>query len=399
MQKDNAKVIIAGAGPVGAVAAYRLAQAGIDVILFESFPNCPEDLRASTLHPPTLEMMAELGIIDKLEELGVRAPIYQYRNRQSGECYEFDLSELKDVTKYPYRLQCEQYKLARHLTDLLKDHPHAEVKFSHKVIGYEQDAKGVTVIVESPFSIERYKAEYLVGCDGANSMVRKWMGVEFEGFTYPEKFVTFSTETQLENYFEGLSLVNYVADPNEWMVLLKVPSLWRVLVPAHNLDDAFIVSDTKKQEVFQNLLADPTVKTKHRTIYKVHQRVAKNYIDNRVILAGDAAHLNNPLGGFGMNSGVHDVWNLSDKLIRILNEKENPQELLSTYETQRRAVMQSFVQTQTIQNKKDLEEKGAAAQRKYQDKLEGILGNDEKRREYLLGQSMFNSLKIEKQFA
>lgn len=399
MKKKNAQVIVVGAGPVGVVAAYRLALSGVDVLLLESNPDCPEDLRASTFHPPTLEMMRELGIIDELHELGLKAPIYQYRNRRTNETYSFDLSELSDITDYPYRLQCEQFKLSRLLANRLEAHPNADIKFMHRVLNVEQDSNGVTVNVETPFQIETFRADYLIGCDGANSIVRKWLNIGFEGFTYPEKFVTFSTQLPLEDYFDDLSLVNYVADPDEWMVLLRVPSVWRVLVPAPETDDAYLVSDAKKQDVFHNLIGDPTTRTEHRTIYKVHQRVAENYVVGRVMLAGDAAHLNNPLGGFGMNSGVHDVWNLTGKLISILQENDAAEPLLKLYERQRQAVMRTFVQAQTIRNKETLENRDPDAQAKHQKNLEAILADDERRRQYLLGQAMYNSLEQEKETA
>ncbi|MFC6197690.1 FAD-dependent oxidoreductase [Ponticaulis profundi] len=391
----RAKVIVVGAGPVGSTAAYRLAQNGIDVILLEAHPNCPEDLRASTFHPPSLEMLSEFGIVDDLREIGLEAPVYQYRNRQSGEVFSFDLSELSDMTDYPYRLQCEQYKLARLLTSKLADHPHAEVLFSRRLLTVEQDDKGVTVQVESPMEIETYKADFVIACDGANSTTRKWLGTGFEGFTYPEKFVTFSTKVPLEKHFDDLAYVNYVADPNEWMVLLRVPSVWRVLVPAHEGLDDFIVSDEKKSQVFQHLIGDPDVKTEHRTIYRVHQRVADSYFENRVILAGDSAHLNNPLGGFGMNSGIHDVWTLTDNLIPVLKDGGDHIEPLKQYERKRQGVMRAFVQAQTIKNKQTLESGDADAQKKHQENLTAILADDERRRDYLKGQAMFNSLELQ----
>ncbi|MHB8286688.1 MAG: FAD-dependent oxidoreductase, partial [Caulobacteraceae bacterium] len=307
------QVIVAGAGPAGVVAAYRLAQRGIDVLLLEAQPYCLEDMRASTFHPPTIDMMEELGLLNALEAQGLRAPIYQYRNRSTGAVLQLDMGEVADVLKHPYRLQCEQFKLTRLVTGLLKDHPHAEVKFSRRVVHFEQDETGVTVQVEAPNELETYKADYVIAADGANSLIRKYLRTEFEGFTYAEKFLTLSTDTPLEQHFDNLADVNYVADAREWCVLLKVPTLWRVLVPAREDEpDAALLSDEKKTAVFNGLVPDgAAVKTYHRTLYRVHQRVAKKYRHGRVILVGDSAHLNNPLGGFGMNSGVHDVWNLT----------------------------------------------------------------------------------------
>jgi 3-(3-hydroxy-phenyl)propionate hydroxylase len=395
------QVIIVGAGPVGCVAAYRLALRGIDVLLLESLPRCPEDMRASTFHAPTLGMMDELGLLDRLEAQGLRAPVYQYRNRETGDVLSFDLGEIADAVKHPYRLQCEQFKLARLVTSLLAEHPHGEVKFERRLLSYEQDDKGVTVHVETPLAVETYQADYLIGVDGANSLVRKWLGVEFEGFTYGEKFLTLTTDWPMESRFEDLAYVSYMADATEWCVLLRVPSLWRVLVPAVESDsDAWLVSDEKKNTVFSGLMGDgASVTTHHRTLYKVHQRVVTKYNHGRVILAGDAAHLNNPLGGFGMNSGIHDVWNLTDKLCAILQDGADPEPLLERYDRQRRTVMQEFVQAQSIRNKQDLEIGDDESRRRRQENLEVLMTNDEKRRAYLLTQSMVSSRAREAEIA
>lgn len=394
---ERTEVIIAGGGPVGSVAAYMLARAGIDVILFEAHPTSPTDLRASTLHPPTLEILDRLGITEELIEQGLKAPIYQYRNRATDEILSFDLSELADMTAFPFRLQCEQFKLARALATRLDESEHGQVKFGSRVISFDQDSDGVTVFVETPYAIETYRTKYLIGCDGANSIVRKWLGVEFDGFTYPEKFLTISTKWPLEDSFKDLAHVNYISDPNEWVVLLRVPEMWRVLVPADESEsDAYLLSDEKKNLVFQNLVGEgEKVQTGHRTIYRVHQRVAKSYFTGRVVIAGDAAHVNNPLGGLGMNSGIHDVSNLCEKLIAILRDNGDSEALLSHYERQRRAVMQSFVQAQTIRNKADMEAKDNNYQRSRQSELEAILADDTRRRDFLLTQAMFKSLEQE----
>lgn len=391
----DAQVIIVGAGPSGVVAAYALAQRGIKVLLCETEAECPEDMRASTFHPPTLEMMAELGLLEALEAQGLKAPVYNYRNRATGEVLAFDLTEIADATPYPYRLQCEQWKLTRLVTGLLEDHPNCEVKFRRKLLSFEQDVEGVTVHFEAPLAIEHYRADYLLGTDGANSIVRKWLDIEFEGFTYPEKFLTLSTDYPLEDHFEDLARVSYVADQNEWCVLLRVPTLWRVLVPADEGEsDIDLRSDTKKNAVFDGLLGKgmgEQITTYHRTVYRVHQRVAKTYHSGRAVLAGDAAHLNNPLGGFGMNSGVHDVWNLVPKLVAILQDGAEAEPLLDLYERQRRTIMNEFVQAQTIRNKANMQVSDAEAQARNQAEMAKVLADPQLRREYLLRQSMLTS--------
>jgi 3-(3-hydroxy-phenyl)propionate hydroxylase len=390
---EKVSVLIAGAGPSGAVAAWRLAEMGLDVVLLETHPRCPEDMRASTFHPPTLDMMEDLGLLETLEAQGLRAPIYQYRNRATGEVLSLDMDEIADEARHPYRLQCEQFKLTRLIADRLREHPHGRVLFQRRLLYYQQDAGGVTAYVETPTTIETYRADYLVGADGANSVIRKLMGVQFDGFTYPEKFLTLSTRYPIEQAFKDLAYVAYMADPQEWCVIIRVPEFWRVLVPAAiTEDDEDLRSDEKKTAVFEGLIGDGKgVETSHRTVYRVHQRVADTYRQGRVLLMGDAAHLNNPLGGFGMNSGVHDAWNLTEKLRQIFHDKADPDQALDHYDRQRRTVMKEFVQAQTMRNKEALEAGAAAAQGQAQAQLSAVIADPEKRRAYLRTQAMITS--------
>ncbi len=387
-------VIIAGGGPVGTVAGYALAKAGLMVLVVEADSQPPEDLRASTFHPPTLEMLDRLGVLTDMLPLGLKAPVYQYRIRATGEVLAFDLSELADRTPFPFRLQCEQWKLARLLAARLAAHPNADMVFSRRVVHFSQDADGVTAALESPTAIEQLRCRYLIAADGANSIVRKWLGVEFEGFTYPEKFLCLSTTLPLDQHFDRLAYVNYVADPDDWHVLLRVPSLWRVLVSADEAaSDADLKSDANKDAIFGRLLGDgPPVETVHRTIYRVHQRVAQRYNHGRVVLIGDAAHLNNPLGGLGMNSGIHDAINLAEKLPQIILEGAAAAPLLDRFDRQRRTVMHNFIQAQTIANKRLIEARDPVAREEYYAAMRAVNGDTDKRREYLYNQAMFKSL-------
>lgn len=386
------QVVIAGAGPVGTVAAYYLARQGIDVLVLEAGADCAQDLRASTFHPPTLEMLDELEITPFLLEKGLKAPIYHYRDRRTGQVVEFDLGELEGSTRYPYRLQCEQYHLARALTEKLEAHPKATVKFGSRLVYVNQDETGVDLAYETPFAIEKVRADWLIGADGANSAVRKWLGIGFEGFTYPEKFLCLSTAEPLEDYFPNLAHVNYVADPEEWLVLLRVPSVWRILLPATpESSDADLVSDENRDRVFQRLIGKTGIKTHHRTIYRMHQRVAESFRKGRAFLIGDSAHLNNPLGGFGMNSGIHDAFNLCQRLTAIIKNGED-EASLDQFSRQRRGAARSFVQAQTIQTMEMMKEGHASAQEKRRDEMLAIRNDPERRRQFLMRQAMFQSL-------
>ena len=342
-------------------------------------------------------MLEEMGLLPELEAQGLRAPVYQYRNRMTGEVLRLDLTEIADLARHPYRLQCEQFKLTRLISGRLADHPCGRALFQRRLLYFQEDGGGVTVTVETPYEVETYRADYLIGADGANSLIRKLLGVCFSGFTYPEKFLTLSTKWPLEQSFPGLEKVAYMAGGDNWRVLLRVPEYWRVLAPAaETMSDDRLLSEEMKTAVFDDLgVPGAQVTTHHRTLYRVHQRVAETFRRGRVILIGDAAHLNNPLGGFGMNAGVHDAWNLTGRLKDILQNGADPDAELDCYDRQRRGVMTAFVQAQTIRNKADLEAGDAEAQRRSQARLQETIDNPELRRDYMLNQAMIKSLELE----
>jgi len=392
MLKTN--VVIIGAGPVGCIAAYHLAQHGIDVVLAEQGPNCAQDLRASTFHPPTLEMLDTLGLAQPIIDKGLKAPVYHWRERQSGEVYSFDFGELEGETKFPFRVQCEQYHLARMLAAKLEQTDNAKVLFNHRMLGFEEHDHGIELSLEGPYSIQKVEADYIIGADGANSVVRKLLGIEFDGFTLPEKFLCLTTKEPLEEHFENLALVNYVSDPDEWTVLLRVPSLWRVLVPAtEDQTTEDLLSDAKKQAVFEGLIGKPEVQTEHRTIYSVHQRVAQSFRKGRVCIIGDAAHLNNPLGGFGMNSGIHDAFNLCPKLIAILKDRADPEVLLERFDEARKRQTHEFVQAQTKANLAYMRVGDESEHERRKKSMQHLTDDPEARHEYLMRQSMIASVR------
>ena len=389
----SSHVLIAGAGPVGLVSALTLATAGIPVTVFERNTSSAEDLRASTFHPPTLDLLARFGITDELVSQGLVARYTQQRDRKDGLVAEFDLSLLKGETDHPFRLQCEQWKLTRLLLERLAAFPHATVMLGAELLSVSQDAGGVEVQVKTGAQTQLFRGDYLIGADGAWSSVRQSLGIEFEGFTYPERFLVVSTEFEFADHFPHLSYVNYVSDPEEWCVLLRVPSLWRVLFPTRaDESDEEVMTEESIQARLQRLLPrDVPYRTVHRTLYKVHQRVAKEFRRGRVILAGDAAHINNPLGGMGMNGGVQDAFNLSDKLVEIFVSGAS-QDLLGRYERQRRSVAIEYINTNTARNKKMIEERDPEARRKTQNELRAIAASPAAAKDYLRKTSMIDAL-------
>nr|WP_039391035.1 NAD(P)/FAD-dependent oxidoreductase [Novosphingobium sp. MBES04] len=396
---NRCEVLVVGAGPVGATCAARLAAMGISVTLIEQEPDCAHDLRASTIHASTLEMLDEIDAAEPLIGMGLKAPIYQMRDRRSGEALRFDLTELSDLTRFPFRLQCEQHYLAKHLATKVQEADGMDVHFGCRLIDARQNGEGIVATVEQDGVQREIAAKFLVGADGSRSVVRKVIGAEFDGFTYEEKFVSMSTRLEIEKAIPDLDYVNYISDPDEWLVLLKVPGIWRVLVPGDgDVSDEDLISDANADQIFNRIVGHGNVETTHRTIYRVHQRVAKKFVEGRMAIIGDAAHLNNPLGGFGMNSGIHDGWNLAEKLWMILR-KDADFEALAKFERQRQAVTRSFIQAQTIENMENMGETDQTALAAKREKMRRVQADPDARRAYLLRQAMFSSLAQEREIA
>jgi 3-(3-hydroxy-phenyl)propionate hydroxylase len=385
---SQAHVMISGAGPVGMVSALVLARAGVKVTLAESAPALSMDLRASTFHPPTLDMLAPLGLTDDLISQGLIARYTQQRDRQEGLIAEFDMELLRGDTDHPFRLQCEQWKLTQLIKNQLDKMPHVTVHLNTKVEGVDQTADGVTTRLSTDGQAHEVKSDYLIGADGAWSAVRKSQNIEFEGFTYPERFLVVSTAFEYADHLPKLSYVNYCSDPKEWCVLLRVPTLWRVLFPTKVEEtDEEVMGDESVERRLQGLLPQAVpYQTVHRTLYKVHQRVAKNFRHGRVLLAGDSAHINNPLGGMGMNGGVHDAMNLCQKLLGVIQQGHSADVL------QRRSIAIEYINANTARNKKEIEERDPVARKKTQDELRAIAADPKSAKAYIRKTSMLDAL-------
>src|SRR3954462_3655425 len=390
---SNDRVIVVGAGPVGLTAALALGRRGIPTVLLAAEPGLVMELRGSTFHPPTLDLLDEFGVVPRMIEVGLKAPTWQFRDRETGPVATFDLSMLAGDTNHPYRVQCEQWKLMRFLEEELRKLPGSDIRFGHEVTSVRQNDTSVTVTAETPSGPVSLTGRYVVAADGARSAVRRSLAVNFEGFTYPELFLIASTDFRFEDRLTDIAYVNYIADPLEWLVLLRVPDLWRVLVPApENSDREKLLSDESLPLGLARVVARPEAyRIAHRSSHHVHQRVANCFRHGRVLLAGDAAHINNPLGGMGMNGGIHDAFNLADKLAAIYAGAD--ERLLDRYDRQRRTVAVEAVQQQTNRNHQVLSERDPEIRRKSLDAMRRTAADPKLAREYMLKSSMISGLR------
>lgn len=388
---DN-QVIIAGGGPAGLTAALALATGGVQVCVLERRDTIYEDPRAATFHPPTLELYQPSGIADELHRRGIIARNWQFRDKAEGIVADFDLALLSDVTPFPYRLQCEQHKLVEMLTDKLAEFSNVRIVNSIEVLSVRET--GSEVVVGT--SQGEITAEYLVGADGGRSIVRKACSIPFEGFTFEERFLVVTTDHDFEQ--DGYSYTCYISDPEDWCAVFKVPGpddtgRWRMTsATAPGDPEDWLLSDENAQLKLQRFCpSDTPYNIVHTNLYTVHQRVAQTFRKGRVMLVGDAAHINNPLGGMGMNFGIHDSFNLGEKLTKVLNGASP--DLLDLYDRQRRHVANAFLQTMTIRNKKMLEEKDPAVRAQMLAEMRATGSDPDRARKYLLNSSMIESVR------
>jgi 3-(3-hydroxy-phenyl)propionate hydroxylase len=400
MPKSADRVIVVGAGPVGLCLSLALAQEGVAICLIEALgaDNFLEQVpRAGTNHPATLELYDRIGLYRRLEPRGIIAPLFHYRERHDNELIAaFDHAHLRDDTRFPYVLQCERIKIVEEALALARAHPGIELRLATSFTAFSQDADGVTAQVTNPAGeTEAIRGVYLVGCEGARSIVRKQLGIEFDGFTYPDR--TLNVEVAYDFRRHGFAERNYISDPDEWSNLFHwkgPPDRWRVHFPTAPDDDEMALTrpDALQARLQRFLATGKPFDVIASNLYVVHQRVARRFRIGRAILAGDAAHVNSPIGAMGMNSGVHDAFNLADKLTAILRG-EADEAVLDRYERQRRHVALQHTQAQTIRNKRLLAEKDPAVRRRNHDELRRTAEDPKLARAFLLRSSLIESLR------
>tara|TARA_R110000868_G_scaffold778_13_gene5726 strand:+ start:2113 stop:3333 length:1221 start_codon:yes stop_codon:yes gene_type:complete len=396
---SKSQVLIAGGGPVGLICAYALARKGVQVTVLDQNSELQDDPRAATTHPATLEVLDGLGVIDDVIEQGLVAEKFEFWDRPTGEKIAvFDHAAIAEDTKFPFVVQCEQFKLAKIFLARLQDQATATVLFDHNVTGIDHGADGVTVRADTPDGEKVFEGDWLIGADGGRSVVRKSAGIAFEGFTWPERFLVLSTPFDFAAE-RGMSFRNYIADPDEWCNCFKVaadgpPGLWRLVFPADPEadEDALLADDFVQAQMQKFFKRDSDYDIVHRNLYNVHQRVAATFRLGRVLLAGDSAHVNNSIGGMGLNGGIQDAVNLSDKLASVI-AGDADESLMDLYDRQRRTYAVEFVQEQTIANKKRLEATDPEARAANMKNLRDMASDPAKQRNFLLGASMIAAMR------
>ena len=328
-------VVIAGGGPTGLMLAGELALAGVDVAIVER--RASQDLpgsRAGGLHSRTIEILDQRGIADRFLSQGQVAQVARFAGTP------LDISDFP--TRHNYGLGLWQNHIERILAGWV-DELEVPIYREREVTGFAQDDTGVNVELSDGMSL---RAEYLVGCDGGRSLVRKAAGIEFPGWDPTKSFLIAEVELAEEPEWgirrdalgiHGLSRLEYEVRDGEVVYMDRGPI--RVMVTEEHVEPT---TEPTLRDLSEALIAV------YGTDYGVHSptwisrftdmaRQAAAYRDRRVLLAGDAAHVHNPVGGQGLNTGVQDAVNLGWKLAQVVN-RTSPESLLDTYQAERHPV-------------------------------------------------------------
>ncbi|KAM5359706.1 hypothetical protein ACJZ2D_014275 [Fusarium nematophilum] len=361
VEYDQTTVLIVGAGPVGLFTALKLAQRGIDVLIIDSEPHVLRSPRATTRYMPiVLDEMEKVGLVDDLIKAGHtnREGIsFRKSNAKGGEMLgDLKMAAIpKGAVKYDFAgIHLGQQAVGELILKHCEAQKSLRVLWQHRFVGLRQpgETRPIEVVAASPMGEKFFTCDYLVGADGAGSSVRRALCVPFEGFTWNDfRFVASNVKYDFDKY--GFTTANMIVDEEDWAVIARTgpgDDPWRV---AFGVRTDVPVSDLMEhlKEKYERLLPGPRP-LKYELVnanpYWAHQRVAKTWKVGRVLLAGDAAHSNNPVGGLGLTTGFLDAAALGNCLIRILIHCEEPDALLGRYESVRRAAWVNYTNKASI---------------------------------------------------
>lgn len=391
---------------MGMITALRLAQMDIPVVVFDALAETPTAHRAATTHSSTLDLLDTVGIADEVIKQGLVARYFQYRYRRTNEIFaEFDFGRIADETNHPYAVQLEQHKTVAIALAAAQKFPHFQFLREHEVTEVCNGNDHIEVTVRGPHGEDMlWRGRYLIGCDGGRSTVRKSQGIEFPGFTWEERFIIVASYFDYEAA-DNYRYRNYLADPDMWCSVFKIPGpnvpenkngMWRNLFPVVTQGAEELV---ESENYIRGMINDcfpfaKNLEIVHRNVYTVHQRVAESFYKGRVVLAGDSGHVNNPLGGMGMNSGVADGLNLAEKIGQIWRGKlKDDQALFAKYDRQRRPLAQKYVQAQSIQNKETLQAKDPAKATQRFEELRKTSEDPVRHKSFLMNASLINMVR------
>ena len=396
-EQATKSIVIAGAGPVGLFAAVLLVKAGYRVIVLEICEGLALNRRASTFHPATLDLLQAHALSDPLIARGSIAQGWQYMIHGTKNHAVFDLEIICDLTAHPFRLQCEQYYFSDIALEFLLASPLFEIRFAHGIREVENVAGEVRIQVGKAGAEYELRAPWLIAADGGNSTVRQKMGLAFAGSILPSTSITLVLSHPFQDEIPGLLGVNYVWTETGYYSLIQIRDQWRFTYspdPGQSLVEAVStpVAEAHVQSVFPSLRPYELLHIDH---YTLQQRCLNSFREGHVLFAGDAAHLNSPTGGMGMNAGIHDAQCLVEHLLPVL-EGADPA-LLDRYSRRRQTIALEEIQRLSERNYRWHRETNPDRRLEIWRELQEIVNDRRKTRDFLLDSSMIRSRWREKE--
>lgn len=353
-------VIVCGAGPVGLVTALKIARAGIRVVMVDAAHAISDAPRAVVYHSPVVERLAALGLLEDLQAVGVLKQAYHYWNIEHQLLGRIDMTVLHPAdTAYPFNLHLGQPTLAAIILRHLLRIAGTEVRWQHRVTQVLPDEQGVSVTVETPQGPRAMRSPWVIGADGGRSSVRHALDLKLEGVTWPEWFVATNVRFDFEG--QGFGQSNVVLDPMHWAIIPKIDQsgLWRCTYR----DDGELSEEELRRRLPQRyaLFAPRLAECEPVAFspYRAHDRCATRFRVGRVLLAGDAAHLINPIGGLGLTGGLLDAVPLAEALIAVIEGRREPA-VLDAWAQERRRVFLEITAPLARENRRRIGERDPA---------------------------------------
>lgn len=401
--------IVVGAGPVGLVAALALARHGVATTVLEAGPpDVAPEWRGSTLHPPTVEILDRLGVAAPATSGGIRVDRVEYRDLEIDTVVTFPIDLVRDRTRFPFRLQYEQYKLLGELRSAADASPLIAVRYGvsvtevHPGVGDEP----ARVWLDDGRSMD---APWVIAADGSHSAVRRSLGISMEGATYPTLSLVVATTAPLDEIVAGLGPVSYWAGPFGRVSIIRTPDTWRI---AMSTDDPSGGSAAGSAELrgaglhprFAQSMAlltggagarrwGPDDLGQHQ-VYRSHQRVASTFGVGRAVLIGDAAHLSATTGGMGLNSGVHDAYDLASRLGPALASGGDATSAVAESVAARQRVAREVVQPLTTANRRSGDAQELPPRRTRLDRLAATAADHQSATAFVAAACMLDALDL-----
>ncbi len=381
----QSRVIVAGAGPTGMVVAMGLARAGADVTVLEAEHRVTDAPRAAVYLPSTIAGFAEIGMLDAIEAVAAKGTSVQLRYPSLGLMATLTMDALEGITPYLYSLHLGQNIVAEIILKHLVRLPNARALFGRRVQTVSQNGAGVTVTASTEGGEETFEADWLVGADGARSGVRRALGLDFVGYTWPDRYV--ATNVKYDFPKQGYAPAVQIADGKNWAIIAKIDNqgLWRVTYG----EDPDVPEEEALRRIPEHYARWMDLSQPYELVaaqpYRVHERAAERFRVGRALLAGDAAHVCQPIGGLGLTTGMHDARALIDALSAVI-QGEADEDVLDTYAEERRKIFLEKVTPSAVEHKRRIQETDPERQRRDAEETLAAAANSDIVRQFMMFQ-------------